>query len=372
MIFIKNGSSTIRLIELFTTERQRHGLACGGIQNLAKTLTCIPNMNGQYLVLTIKLKFPAFGGGWRRGRGILRGFAHIRANPDEIAAPQRLLKPDRIRTRKLQNKVQFIDSKKKSFVGSGTGTGTLNAYRCIDLLNKTKLFEKVYLTEGRDYQRMRNLYTLGYPLLSDKIRIPKLIHVSEGEKISLVYFEYIEYERPASADLYNQIFSVASILHRYGKNLVELSTDFTTDPKYLEAKIRFLTSASKHGFALSKASSYISKNEAMLRNSGYQCLAHGDLISVNLSKNSVIYDWDRSGTYPALYDLSYFISSLKDVGFDEACFMAKEFIENLDIDLDYEYAIASFRYFWILQLIRRKKSSKNEVTKALMIALEDR
>jgi len=272
----------------------------------------------------------------------------------------------------FDNNVKFIESKNKRFVGSGTGTETLNAYRCIDLPNGTRLFEKIYRTEGRDYNSMRNLYTFGYPILRDKIRIPKLIHISEGEKLSLAYFEYIEYERPATIELYNQISCIASILHRYGKNLVELNTDFTTDPKYLEARNRFQSVALRYGFSFSKSANYISQNEAMLRNSGYQCLAHGDLIGVNLSKTSVVYDWDRCGTYPALYDLSYFISSLKEVGFDEACSMAKEFIEMLDVKIDYEYAINSFRYFWILQLIRRKHSSKEKVKKALIMALEDR
>jgi hypothetical protein len=206
-------------------------------------------------------------------------------------------------------KLQLRSYEQASFIGSGLGCGTLNAYRKLEQ-GDIAYFEKIYLNESRDLTHLLWFEENYRPLLDDDyIRAPRLIKVRKGINATAVYFEFLFEPLDNCNRMPEQAIEVALSLYRqpinWDANLPEGVLAFETLDIY-QACFKL----TQHWIAENGVGSVqqLSDWEAKIKTLPRQ-LSHGDLHGKNMGEPNIVIDWDRTGLYPFGFDIAYALSN---------------------------------------------------------------
>lgn len=206
----------------------------------------------------------------------------------------------------------------KTFIGKGAGTGSLQVYRRV-VIDKVPCFEKIYLNESIGFQKNQWFYTSIFPTLDSSVaHPPRLLHVCRGEKISALYFEYLDVVIPTKAEAVDRIASLCEQFYNLDKK------SYTATPAIFRSF--WMSYGYSSGVAAivriferdrSQFDTFRLMEEAV---KGFKhCFCHGDLSINNLISPNHIIDFDECGIYPFGFDIAKVLvgylepSSAKDV-----------------------------------------------------------
>lgn len=197
-------------------------------------------------------------------------------------------------------KSQFLQQK-----GYGIGVSSLPAFRKIKTKNEL-WFEKVYFSDHPDLQRNIFFYNHIYPLLKEKLQIPKLQKLISGEWLSIVYFDFLKLQKiEKTEELIQEMIAVSLILYqkskKYQEEISQLSfpafiQDFTTHFEYQKNKKLAEKELLKYNISFDEIEEEI--------NQSFKVLTHGDIFHTNIFQNKTLIDWDNFGIYPIGFDVA--------------------------------------------------------------------
>lgn len=195
----------------------------------------------------------------------------------------------------------------------GASTSSFSVFRKTKMTEFT-LFEKVYYSEHDDYKRMEYFYQFIYPLIKEKINIPKQIQICGGDTISVVYFEYLDLKKH---DFGNEFLKEINKypLFFYNESSKSQYLNKINDIDF-QIKYHYLFDFSQHSDYIKQAHKInlegkydFEKLESLIGQSK-RVLTHGDIHYNNIFKNNVLIDWDNFGFYPIGYDSAFIFQRL--------------------------------------------------------------
>lgn len=196
-----------------------------------------------------------------------------------------------------------------AFVGSGLGSGTLNAYRKL-VQNDISYFEKVYLNESRDLIHLL-WFEENYRSLLDQsiIRAPQVLKVHKGRYATAVYFEFLNEPIDNCRRMPERAIEVALSLYRqplkHNAGLPEYILSFETLDVYQSCfKLTQKWIIQSGVGSVQQLNDWEAKVKTLQRQ-----LSHGDLHGKNMAEPNIVIDWDRAGFYPLGFDIAYALSN---------------------------------------------------------------
>ncbi len=189
-----------------------------------------------------------------------------------------------------------------SWVGHGFGGDSLNCYRSVVIKNR-RFFEKIYRNNSDDLLNIKKFYNCEYQYLKNRaIKIPNIIKIVEGHKLTAIYFDCLNdlsnATRIQTLEGYRNFFSTAvDFLRNHSAN----DKSFVSHELYKEGKecaLKIIGANNEAKFL---------QLEAEVTDS-HVILSHGDWYHKNISGIGEIFDWDRYGYYPVGFDIGYCFS----------------------------------------------------------------
>ena len=202
--------------------------------------------------------------------------------------------------------------------GHGLGESSLSTFRKVEIKNEV-LFEKVYFNSYADLHKIVWFQENMYPLLKDRIRIPKIKKIYRGDLISIVYFEYVNLKEFDD----NQEFIQSAIeLAKYFNTLSENNQAYIkqvliADPLF-DFRQHFLYKQTKEiaKNSLTKINLDLENLEKQVATSTL-AISHGDLYKTNLFQENNLIDWDAFGFYPIGMEVAFLYQRLLEFGIIE-------------------------------------------------------
>ena len=204
--------------------------------------------------------------------------------------------------------ITSLDATKSKFIGYGLGEQTLNTYRYIELQGEV-YFEKIYLTQSDDLRHLLWFFKYAQDsIIQAGYRVPKILKVSKGDKLTAVYFEFIDNKLDNLNDFINNTLKIAFNLTniRLSSEAIKESQKFKFQeaPLYRDNYIRLENFLFQQGVKANKLVEMQNKINTM-----NGVFSHGDLHGKNLGNPNIIIDWDKSGVYPKGFDIAYILSN---------------------------------------------------------------
>src|SRR5699024_8684785 len=106
-----------------------------------------------------------------------------------------------------------LEIEKAEFLGKGLWSG-FNSFRKVQIGGNQE-FEKLFAREDISIKKLLWLENHLFPLLSSKIKTPKILRVYEGEVLSLVYFEFLNAPAIAEKKGEQKAIEISKILYRF-------------------------------------------------------------------------------------------------------------------------------------------------------------
>src|SRR5690625_332822 len=189
-----------------------------------------------------------------------------------------------------------LNIEKAEFLGKGLWSG-FNSYRKVQIKGDQE-FEKLFDSDDISLKKLLWLEDRLLPLLSSKIKTPKILRVYEGDILSLVYFEFIDALAITEKKGEHRAIEISKILYRFS-----LEEDFLNLP--LPDYLQDFKNHSRYKWWHEKAISDLNNQgvsadllEEKIAN-GRNVFTHGDLKDLNLFEDDSVIDWDEFGFYPA-------------------------------------------------------------------------
>ncbi|MDT9252459.1 phosphotransferase, partial [Limnospira sp. PMC 1280.21] len=194
------------------------------------------------------------------------------------------------------------------FTGRGVGTGSLNAYRQVQL-DGAQLFEKVYLNSHWELAHMQYAQSHLLPRLGS-LRSPTLVHLVPGQRLSVAYFEWADIPARqqrtlrSAANLVQQLQTIdPATLPRPPSTMTDfgvgqLDALMETTPSLLAAMFP------GHNPPLDQALPLWRERIAALPRG----FSHGDPSIGNVLPNGWVLDWDNCGLFPLGHDAAHYLA----------------------------------------------------------------
>lgn len=198
------------------------------------------------------------------------------------------------------------------FLGTGLGPGTLNAFRQV-IYKDQMLFEKIYCNYSDDFAHIEWYGVYLYDSLVIKgIHAPKIVRMLRGEKVTAVYFEFINNPLDNLKTPLTDIIDIAQNITNIKLSTKAESQDSTYDVRSLDIYQACYNNAIK---GLAECDLLLGDPVALLASLEQvamgmpKTVTHGDLHGKNIGKPNIVIDWDRCGYYPFGMDLGYILSN---------------------------------------------------------------
>ena len=188
------------------------------------------------------------------------------------------------------------------FHGDGMSADCLGCYR-MGKLSGRPAFEKIYKTGSLSLLKTIWLYNEILPEMTERPRLPELLHISEGQRLTAVYSSFIEDFKPVSEDaLLKELFLFCDMAFRNQvKTGVTPLSDFRNQQIYINARKRLKKIVSRSG----RNEAYQHALEEFISDAVFpKHLSHGDLSVFNVDKSGSFIDWDMCGYSPIGYDIA--------------------------------------------------------------------
>lgn len=196
-----------------------------------------------------------------------------------------------------------MHKEEKIFIAKGAGAGSLQAYRKV-VIDNVPCFEKIYLNESIGLQKSQWFYTSILPIFeSSVVQAPKLLHVCRGEKMTVLYFEYLDVILPTKAEALDRIASLCGHFYDLDKKSYAVAPailrNFWMSYGYSSgvAGIVRIFKRDKNKFDTFRLMEETVKDCR-------HCFCHGDLSINNLILPNHIIDLDECGIYPFGFDIA--------------------------------------------------------------------
>lgn len=242
------------------------------------------------------------------------------------------------------------------FIGYGLGDDSLNVFRKVELKDEM-LFEKVYLLDSPDFNRLEWFENfVRKEVEAIEYKVPKLIKIIKGEKLAIVYYQFLNEPLDNLKRPKKQLIEIAQNLNSLNLsntaklNFPKKSLDFTSIPIYQKSKAALIKWLQKSGIDAKKFDKYESLVMSLPR-----ALNHGDLHGKNVGDNGVVIDWDRAGFYPIGFDIGYILSNTKNVT-DLSLWQKEVMLLNCNIHLQKEKFLFAVTFFSAVFYFRKMGS----------------
>ena len=250
-----------------------------------------------------------------------------------------------------------LNATKSKFIGYGLGEQTLNTYRYIEFQGVV-YFEKIYLTQSDDLRHLLWFFNYGQDsVIQAGYRLPEILKVSKGDKLTAVYFEFIDNKLDNLNDFINNAFKIAFTLKNINLSSVALEESqkfkFQETPLYRDNYTRLQSILFQQGVKDNKLAEMQNKINTMTG-----VLSHGDLHGKNLGNPNVIIDWDKSGVYPQGFDIAYILSNCYIfIGMEDLLFFLKRQISSNQLNThnseEYNELLFSILFFAMIFYSRK-------------------
>lgn len=219
--------------------------------------------------------------------------------------------------KKFDSELNFdeFEGKPRKFIGSGAGSGSLDAYRKIVISSDEALFEKVYY--NHNFQLQKQLYfheTIDWP--DHHFTIPQIQRIVSGKQLTAIYFNWLPFrELPVQLDTilraYQQLYTIFATIPV--PNKIPPYLRISKKHSYTKAVGHFKEWLAQHQGVLGFVFTCEQLQELLveLENTDNVIFSHGDLHHKNLGISNTLVDWDEWGFYPKPYDLAVMISHYK-------------------------------------------------------------
>lgn len=201
--------------------------------------------------------------------------------------------------RLLKNLVPTWDFEiqKSAFIGEGHGPNNLNTYRKVKH-NNTYFFEKVYFIDSPDFETIKWVNEILYPLIKDIINLPFIQKIHCGTEVAVVYFNYLSLKNTSSSKMEKEIIELAKQLILLSKNNFQ-KIESPTSPSIHDFKAHFIYQlyAPIAKYRLTKQSFDFTNLEKKVHTETL-LFSHMDLHTKNVYKHSTVIDWDYFGLLP--------------------------------------------------------------------------
>ena len=191
--------------------------------------------------------------------------------------------------------------KEATFVGHGSGTWNLHAYRK-GVISGLEVFEKIYLVDSDGIRKMLWAYSSVAKHFAPSFKAPSLICRLKGNWLVACYFQFLPEVRPIDRE---QLVSAAIRFQECVDDFrwdgrSEAIYDFRRDAMYAQGFTALGQIVRSHGYSESQLQAI----ESWLLGPDVPCrFAHGDFTTKNVLRDGFVIDFDRSGYYPIGYDL---------------------------------------------------------------------
>lgn len=251
----------------------------------------------------------------------------------------------------------------KMFIGRGAGTGALRVYRKV-VIDSVQCFEKIYHNESIGLIKTEWFYSSILPLLeTSTIQAPKILYIAKGEKVSALYFEYIDIIHPTQAQAFERATSLYKIFYN-------INTNTYTPPSKLFYKfhISYFYSSGVAGILKifkndkSKFEAFRLMEETVKE--CRHCFCHGDLSISNMILPTYTIDFDECGIYPFGFDIArVLVRFLKHLSFNEI----EQYLESAfsEIAAGVEWNTFLFSVCFFSFVFSSKNSNYNNLQKEL-------
>lgn len=216
--------------------------------------------------------------------------------------------------RRYDGKLEMPTVQEPTFLGCpGGGSGNLNVYRR-GRVGGFVVFEKIYDSHSEHLSRTLWFHQTVLPKLEGVIKTPRILDVAQGEKITAVYFEYVEGTAVKPVDLIPRVLHFCASTTDLSDAMAGQRFDFGFQDNSLYRDgvgmlIQLLRSAGRSASLISTLESYL------LRPAVQKKFAHADLSPSNVWEDGTILDFDQCGFYPDGYDLSRALGTAQVQGF---------------------------------------------------------
>lgn len=242
-----------------------------------------------------------------------------------------------------------------AFIGSGLGSGTLNAYRKLEH-NGIAYFEKIYRNDSRDLTHLLWFEEHYRPLLDQaRIRAPKILEVYRGQYATAVYFEFLTEPLDNCRHMPERAIEVALSLYqqplKQDVNTPEAVWAFDTLELYqtcFEQAKQWLLETGLG--SVQQLVDWEARVKALPRQ-----LSHGDLHGKNMGEPNIVIDWDRAGLYPLGFDIAYALSNTYTfVSADDLHRYLHTHCKNTIADQHWPAFLFACSYFCLLFYMRKR------------------
>lgn len=199
--------------------------------------------------------------------------------------------------------ISFSDVEGITFLANGAGSNSLNSYRIVNLTigdKQFECFEKIYLSDSIQLKKVLWFYKVVYPQIEKNVSCPE-IRLIKGDKISIVYFEWIKNDNKSFQETDMLTFYCDQLFNSFKQ--INIGADYLEDDNYLAFKFDEMFIVS-HSFTLLWLKQNYSQKEidqfveiySIILNCRTKIFTHGDIGPSNIINNHLI-DFDNCGMY---------------------------------------------------------------------------
>ena len=206
--------------------------------------------------------------------------------------------------RKYDPSVSFINYKTAEFIAAGGGDESLNLYRKV-VTNDDLLFEKIYKVDSREFKNTYYFYTEIYSQVSALgIEVPQLICHEIGNKLAVMYLEFIEFRKNNNKINYKELFLKYDLALKQlpTKSVAEIENFqlFTSSTTYQRGKNKIIMDFPKEKRKFVEEFFLLLEKYFKRQELSFQ---HIDFHHNNIVNGKYLIDWDTASYYPKNYDL---------------------------------------------------------------------
>lgn len=267
-----------------------------------------------------------------------------------------------------------IEAGTKRFIGKGSGTGSLQVYRRVELGGR-RCFEKIYRNDALGLQKNLWFYDRVEPQLDRSlVAAPRLLHMAKGGKMSALYFEYLEAQSIDQQAALEKSIAITKHFITIERSVLDSAPadfhDFTMSYGYSLGVAGIVGMFEKRRNRLELF--------RQMEQAAGQCrraFCHGDLSMANLSDTSLVIDFDECGIYPAGYDIAkMLLGYLGPSSIDEIkLFLERNFRESLGEAAWPDFLFSTLFFSLVLGSRKGRESTvKNELFGTLATMLQQR
>ncbi|MCH8535214.1 MAG: hypothetical protein LAT51_09115 [Flavobacteriaceae bacterium] len=222
------------------------------------------------------------------------------------------------------------------------GDSSLTSYRILKLSNKL-YFEKIYLTNSEDLNKMEYYYSNYFNKIYSSV---ELHEIHKGKKLTVVLYEYqssnnINLVSPLNVSVEFTLKSFLVTNTSFFKNI------FEKERLYYESFLILINKYTNYKDKLFEIESILTKKLPLI-------YTHGDIFHKNIIENKLI-DFDRAGYYPFGYDIGRTLSSeLDNLDFKKIDDAINSVVARINQQLPSKLIELSIYYFTLIFVSRKQ------------------